>query len=265
MQFSRIVEYKDEEWSVALVTTLSILVLLISLWIQVNIPSEAPKATFFAISAVFVALSAILEWKFENVLVFFNAAFFGTKKDAILGFGAGVISALIILVGIQNTGNFSFLLPTSILPSDTLSFLYVNLLSPTIEELLFRGIIFFSMIEILGLLLVKGLNLPFRDGWSLVILAMFATSIIFGLYHFYAYQGNIDSVWTAVIVSIIWIIGMIIFKSIAFPLGFHFVNNAIATGIGATSLIIFGITIIGITLLARFLIAPAMRTVGLNL
>lgn len=278
--YSKAVEYPDSDESIALVVTISVLVLFVIQWVQVNIPEETSRATFFAIFAVLSIFVSIIEYKFETDLPFFNASYFGKMTDAseplqtapvalivgaMLSFIILTVTPTFSVTVLDKTQEFSFLLPTSVIPTDYLSVLYVNFLSPTMEEFAFRGFLFFAIIDILGLVLVNILGLPLKDTWVLVTLSIFITSAFFGLYHFYAYNGDISAIQTAVAVSIMWIVGMLIFKSIAFPLGFHLVNNAINTGVPPALLMAIGISAVVIFFVSRFILAPIMRAVKVGL
>ena len=94
------------------------------------------------------------------------------------------------------------------------AFVFIVLLAPVIEEWFFRWSIFPTLREQL-----KGLTKYYS------IAALLIVNGGFGIFHYYIYGANINAVWIAAFLGIIYTIGNYSLKSGTFSIGAHMTNN----------------------------------------
>lgn len=183
--------------------------LFLYLWF-LTVPTEVTRAILYLIMLVvcggIMLIDAIAE---RNPFVAW--AGLGDLKRAIPAF---ILGGLIMLIGYSTT-TLSLSAPLAIISDQNLLFIYVVSAAPFIEETFFRGTFFHTV----GLNF-KGNGIPFPGFFALIALAS-----LFAVFHGIAYNWAIGGLALAFTFSIFATIGNQVFKTTAFSMGAHFVNN----------------------------------------
>jgi membrane protease YdiL (CAAX protease family) len=193
-------EWKDDKWATKMNSLILLLATLGAATIWLTMPEQQTTAMIFILMGVFMAILGGLDTANENHPTV-GAVGFGSKNRALIAILAGVVGAFLL------TG-FSFSIVHPITVVSTLSLVYVVLFSPILEEFFFRG----------GLLFTLGKQVP-------GVVAVLLQAVLFGSWHYVAYSGSQEAMFTAVVFGIFMAVGNYTFKSLGFSVAFHMVYN----------------------------------------
>jgi membrane protease YdiL (CAAX protease family) len=211
-----------EEWDdshvglISLVVAEAIIIFLILAWVVVNIPSESARASIFLWLLLGASLVAGLDTIAEKNLFFAYVDYGNSVFMYLLALVVGGLLAIFLTIG---TG-FSIIPTLSLVSTGAISFLYVVIAAPFVEEKFFRGFLNPNAGKLLNNFKFP---MPLLSG---VILS----SITFGLFHFIAYGGVWEAMLFSVVFGLIASVGNYAFKTRSFGLGLHIVVNFIAVG-----------------------------------
>ncbi len=236
-------EFKDDEWSIYLVTMLCLGIFIVAEWVFINVPGEV-KALWFATASIFVLLLAVVEFYLKRPIPYLRVAFFGKSRDAVVAtvlalFAGVLVAGRTIHFGAQDV---SFALNFSFIPQSIMEIIYAVILSPIIEELVFRGVLVFTAFYSI-IFLAKQFRMNIGENNIVAALvAILLPNTLFGFYHYLVSGGDPAFITTAFSLGVIWTIGYLITRSLAFPVVAHIVNNAIVSQIAIGDILItFGI------------------------
>jgi len=206
----------DNDLLISLVVSEAIIMFLILSWIVINIPDEAGRASIFLWLLLGSALVAGLDTIKENNK-FFAYVDYGNSVDVcLLALFLGGVVALIL----TSVSSYSLLQPFTVVSGGFLTFLYIVVAAPFIEEKFFRGFLNPNA----GLLLKNfGFPLPWLTGVLL-------SCVLFGVFHFIAYGGVFAAMFSAILFGLIASVGNYFFKTRSFGLGLHIVTNFVVIG-----------------------------------
>ena len=182
---------------------------VIALMIYTNVPGESRASSIFLFMGLFTVIFMGFEF-FSPRNKIFN--FYGFGDNTMMAIASIVVGAVIAFLVIgKKVGLFSVIpVPFSVVgPTFSFIWIWIVVFSPLLEAFFFRGLIFPT--------LKLQLNNPY--------LAAGLTSAFFGGYHFYAYGASMSGMVSAGMFSLIMILGIQVFKSIGFEIGWHTVNN----------------------------------------
>jgi membrane protease YdiL (CAAX protease family) len=213
-------EWKDDAWAIRIDMLVTLSIFLLGLMIYLFNQDNAAvniAAGFVTITALLRLVFSIVEWRDEqNPLI--SLVSFGDKNRALMG---------AIIGGVLTVGLFAtnIIAPVAILPSAefnplgtlldkaTVAAMFTLAIAPILEELFFRGLLFFTLSKLL----------------KNTLFAVLLTSLIFAAFHFVAYGGYAASaeslMLTAFLMSTIWIFLNGYTKSISSSMTSHAILN----------------------------------------
>ncbi|MFA5412848.1 MAG: CPBP family intramembrane glutamic endopeptidase [Candidatus Micrarchaeia archaeon] len=207
-------EWEDSPETNKVLVFLILGAVVILLWASVTfeqpgLEEQARWADKFIVMLLVVAAFGLIDQLKENNLLGISFAGLG---ESIGGFTAalligGFVGFVMINVDINVTG-------FSIISGVLASTLFSIFAAPIVEELFFRGLLFHT------------LSAQTKNEWA----AMIATSVIFGLFHILAHGGDLASIATSALFSMVCILGNGKFKTLGFGIGAHLMNNGLLSG-----------------------------------
>lgn len=230
-------EYKDDSFSRSLTFVISFgIVALISLLYLSNQLNFGITAFFLAFSLITMGLSLIESDSKDQII---DARYFQNKFSTYIWLIGGIVIGLIIvLIASRNPQLSQTLVLAQNLTLPNLQFLNQNILAPLSEELFWRGffvptcIIFATafVVSIFG-------NNKFALATGFVLGALIGNFLGFGYYHLFVYytlEGNavdtFEAIASAGSMGLLFTISYYFVRSIALPIGWHFINNLYASG-----------------------------------
>ncbi len=213
-------EWRDAPELQRVLALLILFSLLTLLWIQTNRPDLQTVTNVFLPLAIVSLIGFILDYISDKSILEFVGL--GTKESltyAILSAGLLIlfISSFGFYIAVPQTSSTSVELASAKVQED---FVFVVIIAPIVEEVFFRMFLTPTLITILS-------SLRFRR-----IVGAIAVSILFGLFHYRTYNASVHLMLVAFIFSMISIFGNYMFKSSAFSLTLHFLNNFLVFNAG---------------------------------
>ena len=212
-------EWKDTKKMTQFGSFITMMILLLVLWITANITEFASQGLFLTILLVSFMLVVIVDFVDEKIPIL-GASHFGLNfAHAGKAFIIGIILGTIVAGGL-----FVISPPFAIAGGATapiVSFIFIVILAPYIEEVFFRSALFFTS---------QQNSEAFFSKQNAMIFSFVLTCVMFGIFHFFVYGANIYYMFLAMIMSGVYLTGNAYFKNISFSIGMHMANNFIAFG-----------------------------------
>lgn len=242
--------FRDSVKTVALATLTFMLIFLALSWIQTNVVGQTQIITIFVLFfALFVGAYYFNKLKqhigaLESVP--FGTIAYGSNLKVVvimsligLGFGYFLVSqAFTISLPLDVTFNQQII---------SMDFIYKVGMSPILEEF-FRGVMLITFPLIAWFLV--------RRNWTLALLiGLIASSLIFGVFHFLAYQQEFVFIGAAIIFGFIAGLLMLLSKSVWPAIAFHFANNQLIYADGDPTIVM----VVGGILLALLALSLVRR------
>lgn len=216
-------EWNDSKKLFGLAGLISLSLMMFLFWIMVNVPELDKSATIYLTMLIIATAIAGFDFFFEKGKVF-GFLFVGKNlKTLFLALIVGGVLAVLL-----SLGKFSILIaPLSAIQVDSVlvSFIFVVLVAPWVEEKFFRMFFYPNIV------LMLQNAFPKRQTLFAGLLAVIVTGVLFALFHFAVYGANLNLMFLAFVFSTIAIVGNRIFESAGFGVGLHYVNNFLAFGV----------------------------------
>lgn len=216
--------WKSDKNADNILVGLIVVMLIMLYWIYATF-SQANYAILASQAQIYIGFTIVglLFFLGSKIMPQVGFASVGTTQTAFIAIIGAVILSVIMVAGgakaIAQSTAFSVSEAELSGLASLIGTFYVIFSAPTAEELFFRGALLFTLINLL------------KDKYgqtSSVIISAVVVSLVFAGFHYFVYGADVDfanKMFGLVLFSLIAIAGNFIFKSIAFSLGFHYLNN----------------------------------------
>ena len=191
-----------------------VILFLILLGIYSNFRTDADisfACIIYSFMLIFIAIVGAID-QIKNSVKFLGSLF-PSGKWKYLGLVPFIIGGIFgyFMVTQNQTIGLSFLQL-----SGTNAFFFIVIAAPIVEEWFFRGTLFPTVCETLK---------NFANTRYYSILALIIANAAFSLFHYYVYGANINAVYVATFLGVIYTIGNYATKSVMFSTSAHMMNN----------------------------------------
>lgn len=196
--------WKDDDWANAFANIALLVFGIISYWVYINSPAGS-SLNFLALAYVIMILLVGILWAVDyvwedNPVV--ESITLGNRDRFIKSILAGIVLGVVL--------NFRNLATVS-----GANFVFVVFVAGWVEEAMFRGHLLPTSQRTFN-----SLKLPYPD-----VLAVVGVNVLFALFHYTAYGGNMGAMVAAFVFGVIATIGNSYFKSTGFGIMAHITNN----------------------------------------
>ena len=191
---------------------------VVLLFIANNFPDQAfIVSTYLFMLVVWGFISVIETTGSKRTLHLLRVYGTGTFRNFGVSIIAGMVIGAVIVFGVP----FATVQPIfSSIDLGNFSFLYAVVFAPLVEAVFFRGLLFGAISELLN----QYVKIPNLNG----VIALFVQAGVFAFFHFAVAGFDVTALVPHFIFGLLAGLGVILFKSIGFEYGLHFVNNYFA-------------------------------------
>ncbi len=210
-------EWKDSRELLAYSGLMTILMFIALTWTWINVAGESVRAGLYLWLLVVAAITGGIDTQWEKNRIWGYNDYGNSKKFFIAALFFGLIFGIALQASNFSIATFSIINGVSLL-----SFFYIVVAAPYVEEKFFRG----WLEPTIGVLTSSIKSLKQHS----YILGVVFSALVFAIFHYVVYAGDLPALFSALIFGVSMSIGNHLFKSRGFGIAAHIINNFLVIG-----------------------------------